>query len=74
MAKAKKIPATYTVEITLDQNEAEFLLAVTRCIGGEPMTTRRKYAYTIEKALREAGVTGCNTSDISQSNSSIWFK
>ena len=78
MAKAKKItalhvPPPYTVELTLDQNEAEFLLAVTYLIGGDPATTRRKYADAILRALKEAGVKAYTVLDVLPSCRSIWF-
>jgi hypothetical protein len=83
MAKATKsiIPQkpviTYTLELT--EKEANFLLAVTQCIGGDPVTSRRRYAITITEALKNAGIPELvvdeyfKIPDIMNSNRSIWF-
>jgi hypothetical protein len=83
MAKATKnvIPQkpviTYTLELT--EEEANFLLAVTYCIGGDPVASRRRYATTIADSLKNAGipelvVDECfKIPDIMNSNRSIWF-
>ena len=82
MAKAtKNIPQkpviTYTLELT--EEEANFLLAVTQCIGGDPVASRRRYSDTIAEALKNAGIPHLVTDerlripDIMKSNSSIWF-
>jgi hypothetical protein len=83
MAKATKsiIPQkpviTYTLELT--EEEANFLLAVTYCIGGDPVASRRRYATTIATSLHNAGipelvVDECSMiPDIMDSNRSIWF-
>jgi hypothetical protein len=83
MAKATKsiIPQkpviTYTLELT--EEEANFLLAVTHCIGGDPVASRRRYSDTIGKALKNAGIPELvvdeffNIPDIMNSSSDIWF-
>ena len=77
MAKATKSRITYTLELT--EEEANFLLAVTYCIGGDPVASRRRYADTIATSLHNAGIPQlvideCSKiTDIMNSNRSIWF-
>jgi len=83
MAKATKsiIPQkpviTYTLELT--EEEANFLLAVTYSIGGDPVASRRRYSDTIGKALKNAGIPKLvvdklfKVPDIMNSNRAIWF-
>ena len=82
MAKATKnvIPQkpviTYTLELT--EEEANFLLAVTQCIGGDPVASRRRYSDTIGKALKNAGIPEPVVNEYFKitdmyTNSSIWF-
>lgn len=51
MATSEKIDADYDVRLTLSKKEAEFLLSVTGAIGGDPYTSRMKYASAIRRAL-----------------------
>lgn len=44
------------VVLTLTQNEADTLADVLRCIGGDPLTTRRGVTSKILRALEGAGI------------------
>lgn len=82
MAKAEPIfnpaPVKYPdgVFLTLDKNEAFFLLAILQRIGGSSCASRRRYADAMNKALNTAGFVDYDTSDISESSGhgSLYFK
>jgi hypothetical protein len=67
MAKATKItpkpvkqpPVRYVLE--LSEGEADFILALTRYIGGDPANSPRKYSVRIQHALEDA--TGQSAAD-----------
>lgn len=61
---------TVEMVLTLSTEEASFLRDVFHRIGGSPGTSPRKYAISIDDALRHAGVERTNA-DIS---GSIYFK
>jgi len=61
MAKAEKLPSSYTLNLTLNQAEAETLWIILGKIAGTPSTSRRRFAEAIRNALDSAGVTAvCN--------------
>jgi hypothetical protein len=76
MATAEKkvipVPVKYNVVLTLDQNEAETLLAITGRVGGTPENTRRRFVDNIRVALQTAGVQEVIARTLSSANS-IWF-
>jgi hypothetical protein len=55
MAKATLIPAEPEVQLTLSKDEAQTLVDVISLAGGNPSTTRRKYAQNIMDAMRKVG-------------------
>lgn len=55
MANAVK-EELYIVNLELDRNETETLLAVLSSIAGSPDTSRRKHVNSILNALSSAGV------------------
>jgi hypothetical protein len=44
------------VTLKLSEAEAQFLMDVTELIGGDPLTSRRKYSDAVRSALYQAGV------------------
>lgn len=71
MAKAKKVPADFQVELTLTREEAEALRAVCSRIGGPP-ASRRRHFDAIAKELYPLGISE-NDSDISTRDQAIYF-
>jgi hypothetical protein len=55
MAKATLIPAEPEVQLTLSKAEAQTLVDVISLAGGNPSTTRRKYAQNITDAMSKVG-------------------
>ena len=69
-------PNADTLELT--EEEANFLLAVTYCIGGDPVAYHRRDATAIADSLRNAGAKLVvneffKVPDIMNSNRAIWF-
>ena len=81
MATAKKniIPPVpvipqFTVTLELNEDEAKTLRDILYLVGGDPQTSRRRYAQSVERAL--AGVLGSpdgRFSDVSTTGRLIWF-
>lgn len=77
-AEKKLIPVPpvvqkYNIVLTLDQNEAETLLAITGKIGGEPERTRRRFVDSIRRALILAGVNTVDTKFMLSLMNGVWF-
>jgi hypothetical protein len=54
-----QIPVTVTspgIQLTLSMDEAQTILELTRCVGGCPERTRRKFSQLVALALVNAGV------------------
>lgn len=64
---------TTVMALTLDGDEAEFLLDLMQKIGGDPTTTRRKYADRIRHVLYDAGIRRSDKEDTKGNLSSIYF-
>jgi type II secretory pathway predicted ATPase ExeA len=73
MAKAEMKLTDYTLNLTLNQNEAETLLIILGKIGGTPTTTRRRFADAMRKALNTAGVGIVIAKTNSSAHDSIYF-
>jgi len=73
MATAEKVPANYKVTLTLNQNEAETLRRLLSKVGGDPLTTRRRFISSIASALQTAGVNYVDVRFDPQFSESIWF-
>jgi hypothetical protein len=56
MAKAEMKTTGYTLNLTLNQAEAETLRAILSKIGGVAITSRRRFADAMRNALDSAGV------------------
>lgn len=54
--KSKVTEVIESVILTLTQEEAETLHAITYRVGGDPRTTRRKHVDSIRRALTETGI------------------
>lgn len=75
MATAKKVEIPqpkFTVELSLSQEEAGALYAVSGRICGTPETSRRKHFDNIRLALRSVGISS-DDNDISVSQRAIYF-
>jgi hypothetical protein len=73
MATAEKVPVNYKVTLTLNQNEAETLRRLLSKVGGDPLTTRRRFISSIASALQMAGVNYVDVRFDPQFSESIWF-
>jgi hypothetical protein len=56
MAAATALRGITYYELTLSQEEAQFVLDITGFIGGDPRLSRRKHAETIESTLVGVGL------------------
>ena len=74
MAKARKVPADFEVELSLTREEALALRAVCMRIGGHSATTRRKHFDAIAKVLDELEVNEGEPKDISTTDRAIYFE
>ena len=59
--------------LTLNVDEAHTLYSILMRIGGDPVKSRRRYAESIRKVLREAGFSQ-DPLDISEHARAIYFK
>ena len=74
MATATKESTTsYKVTLTLNQNEAETLRRLLSKVGGDPLTTRRRFISSIASALQTAGVKYVDAQFDPDFSGTLWF-
>jgi hypothetical protein len=73
MATATKTQSDYKVTLELNRMEAETLATILGRVGGDPVTSRRKYSGAIYSALVRTGIPD-NGNDVSELNRAIHFE
>jgi len=78
MAQAAPVTTTTGYTVSLSVDEAQALVDLLECVGGDPWDTRRGLAGAVSDALGDAGVYAGDTDDISGSimfqrdDGSVW--